>query len=73
MRARKQPAAQPAAPIWWPHDGSVGYIGAGNDGLEFRRHSLGTPPGLWSVAVTGWGEVGHAVIDDFGNLVKVRS
>lgn len=60
--------------IWWlDHShgkGLVGYMG-GTTGLEYRRHAKFCVAGLWRVAVTGWGAVSHAVVDDFGTLVEV--
>ncbi|MBX3605336.1 MAG: hypothetical protein KF788_08695 [Piscinibacter sp.] len=69
-RPRRTPPS-PSAPIWWASHGLVCYIGAGNEGLEFQRHSCLCDPGFWRVSVTGWGAVGRAVVDDFGTLVKV--
>jgi len=64
-----------SARIWWVagcHSGLAGYIGGG-DGVEFRRHHSTCRPGMWRVALTGWGQACHAVVDDFGSLVEVRS
>jgi hypothetical protein len=59
---------------WWSPVGLRGYLGhALHDGLEWSRHDTLCKPGLWRVDVTGWGFVSHAVVDDFGNLVKVPS
>lgn len=61
---------------WWcPSGRLIGYLGGSTrDGLEWRRHCpVFCKPGLWVVWVTGWGFVSHAVVDDFGNLVKVPS
>lgn len=52
--------------------GLVVFIGHASTGLEWRRHGPLCEPGYWRVGITGWGFVGHAVVDDFGNLVQVR-
>lgn len=60
--------------VWWSVDRAVGYVGLGPDGLEFRRHSDWYPRrDVWYVSVTGWSCFGYqaAVMDDFGNLVRV--
>lgn len=71
MSARHTPNAN----VWWCDSygsGLVGYVGRGTDGLECCRHDYLCSPGLWRVGVTGWVHtVGHAVVDDFGNLVQV--
>lgn len=59
--------------VWWASSGLKGYLGlAPRDGLEWERHGLMCKPGLWTVCVTGWGVWMPAVVDDFGNLVKVK-
>lgn len=58
--------------VWWTSHGLIGYLGhAPRDGLEWRRHDVFCKPGMWRVCVTGWGMECSAVVDDFGNLVKV--
>ena len=60
--------------LWWAcgKSGLVGYLGRSpKDGLEYRRHWPYSRTGVWQVAVTGWGMFSLAVIDDFGDLVKV--
>ncbi len=67
----------PNANVWWCDSygsGLIGYIGRGNDGLEFARHAdYGQQrPGYWRVSITGWVyAAAYAVVDDFGNLVPV--
>ena len=57
----------------WYGVGEVAYLGRSpTDGLEWRRHDFTCQPGLWRVAVTGWGMSCNAVVDDFGNLVRVQ-
>ena len=60
-------------PIWWTVDEGTCYVGRGDGGLEWSRHGRGGKPGFWWVTITGWDASGQwAVMDDFGNLVKVR-
>jgi hypothetical protein len=62
--------------VWWSVESATGYLGeAPRDGLEWTRHGYLNHPGLWRVAITGWGDAcGHpAVMDDFGNLVQVQA
>ena len=41
--------------------------------IVMERHGPACAPGLWRVAIFGWGGVGYAaVVDDFGSLVTVR-
>lgn len=74
-RPRHRSRIVSAAPIWWVNEGwggLYGYIGAGSEGLEFARHSYYCRPGYWCISVTGWAvAVANAVVDDFGNLVRV--
>lgn len=62
-----------AAEIWFPACGTTCYVGAGKDGLEWRRHSWLCKPGLYAVGVTGWPLFCSAVVDDFGNLTPVHA
>lgn len=60
-------------PIWWTVGEGACYVGNGAGGLEWRRHGYDCVPGFWRVTITGWDAYGHkGVMDDFGNLVKVR-
>ena len=52
----------------WFVSGSGGFVGT--TGPEFWRHGGSDRPGYWLVMLRRWGEW-HAVVDDFGNLVKV--
>lgn len=63
-----------SAALWSGH-GLKGYLGLSpHDGLEWSRHDWQCRPGMWAVTVTGWRcDPMPAVIDDFGNLVQVRS
>jgi hypothetical protein len=59
--------------FWWSHTDSICYVGASSkDGIQFARHEgYAGYRGYWRVAVTGWGMECRAVMDVFGNLVRV--
>lgn len=49
-------------------------VGAGWVRLFWDRWPLGplhVVPGCWQLSVCGLGVLGHAVVDDFGTLVRV--
>lgn len=57
--------------VWWPQ-ACTGYLWRSTiDGLEWRRHDALCKVGYWRVSVTGWSLSCNAVMDDFGNLVRV--
>jgi hypothetical protein len=48
--------------FWWSHTDSICYVGASSkDGIQFARHE----------GYAGYRGYWRAVMDDFGNLVRV--
>jgi hypothetical protein len=57
----------------WPGVGLVGNAWDGKSGpiYWYARHHHRALPGLWQIGATGTDRGGPAVVDDFGNLVRV--